>query len=74
MTQQQSEFFKLDEIDRKVFFWLIYVKAKSIRSWIFYIETEYKRKQISIDSNLLFNEAIELLQNETAQLDLEVIC
>jgi hypothetical protein len=58
------ELFKLDEIDRKVFFWLLVrVKMKAVRNWIDYIETEYRRKRIAINSVNLFNEGLSLLEN-----------
>ncbi|HTJ51283.1 MAG TPA: hypothetical protein VL443_17605 [Cyclobacteriaceae bacterium] len=64
MKENALELFKLDEIDRKVFFWLLVrVKMKAVRSWIDYIEVEYQRKRIAINSNYLFNEGVSLLEN-----------
>lgn len=65
MEQQTLEFFKLDEIDRKVFFWMIdHAKAKAIKSWLTYIEGEYKRKQIAINADKLFTEAKALIDQQ----------
>ena len=66
MKTDYLELFKLDEIDRDVLFWLIsHVKMRSVKCWIEYIEGEYRRKQIIIDSDQLFNEALSLLENHS---------
>lgn len=63
--KQTSEFLKLSEVDRSVLFWLIdRVKSKAIKSWITYIEEEYKRKSITISADLLFEEALALHEKQ----------
>lgn len=60
MNEQTPEFFKLDDIDRKVLAWLTkHVKPNSVKSWIEFITQDYKRRGILIDSERLFNETQE---------------
>jgi len=61
MEREKLEFFKLDEIDRKVLVWLIsHVPQKSLLAWIDYIAEEYKlHKSISINTELLLQEIEE---------------
>ena len=66
--EQTTEFFKLNEIDRRVFFWLIdRVNIKAIKSWIDYIEEEYAEKSITINADLLFNEVLELRKKHSVE-------
>jgi len=68
--EQTPELFKLNEVDRSVLFWLIdRVKSKAIKSWIAYIEEEYKRKSITINANLLFEEALTLRQKQSVDMN-----
>lgn len=57
--KEQLEFFKLDEIDRRVFFWLIeHVKLNSVKSWIEYIKNDYERRSsVLINQKRLLAEA-----------------
>lgn len=61
MENEKLEFFKLDEIDRKVFLWLIaHVPQKSIRAWITFISEEYRRtKSVQIDGERMLREMEE---------------
>ena len=61
MENEKLEFFKLDEIDRKVFLWLIaHVPHKSIRAWIAFISEEYRRtKSVQIDGERMLREMAE---------------
>ena len=56
--EQRPEFFKLDEIDRKVLFWLIdHVQHGTVKSWIEFIAEDYKQKRsVEIDVEKLLNE------------------
>lgn len=56
------EFFRLDEIDRRVFIWLIdHVKLNSVKCWLEFIREDYDRhKRITLNSDRLFAEAREL--------------
>jgi hypothetical protein len=67
MENEKLEFFKLDEIDRKVFLWLIgHVPQKSILAWVEYISEEYRRKKsIQIDGNRMYQEMIEAEKEAT---------
>jgi len=66
--EQKLEFFKLNEIDRRVFFWLIdRVNIKAIKSWTDYIEEEYAEKSISINADLLFNEVLDLRKKHSVE-------
>lgn len=58
MEREKLEFFKLDEIDRKVLIWLLsHVPQKSLLAWIDYIAEEYKlHKSISINIDTLLKE------------------
>jgi len=64
MENEKLEFFKLDEIDRKVLLWLLsHVPQRSVSAWLDYIASEYKlRKAIHID--------IEKLNEEIRQQEL----
>lgn len=61
MQTKGTEFFKLDEIDRKVLFWLINnVPQNSVKAWIEYINQDYvKRKSVSINTEKLLEEVRE---------------
>lgn len=54
------EFFKLDEIDRKVLLWLMdHKSAKTIKGWIEYIASDYKKRRIAdIDPVKLYDETM----------------
>jgi len=56
--EQRPEFFKLDEIDRKVLFWLIdHVQLGTVKSWIEFIAEDYKQnRSVEIDVEKLLNE------------------
>jgi hypothetical protein len=58
MEQEQLEFFKLDEADRRVLLWLIdHVKPNSIKSWLEFIAEDYwQRCSIKIDVARLYKE------------------
>lgn len=61
MDDERLEFFKLDEPDRKVLFWLMdNVDTKSVRSWIEYISRDYREKGILIDSTKLYKETLQM--------------
>lgn len=51
MESNSLEFFKLDEIDRKVLIWLLsHVPQKSVTAWLDYIADAYKReKAVQLD-------------------------
>lgn len=61
MENDKLEFFKLDEIDRKVLLWLLsHVPQRSVSAWIDYIADEYKlRKSIHINVEKLNLEIVE---------------
>jgi hypothetical protein len=60
MDQHKLEFFKLDEIDRKVLCWLMDTNPSSIKSWIEYIKEDYARRlNVKIDGKKLYEEAME---------------
>ncbi|HEY9049853.1 MAG TPA: hypothetical protein VIN08_28335 [Ohtaekwangia sp.] len=65
METEKLEFFKLDEIDRKVLLWLLaHVPQKSVIAWIDYIAIEYRQgKSVMIDSDRLLAE----MQDEVLQ-------
>jgi len=55
----ELEIFKLDEIDRRVFFWLVGHEnlRKSLPSWLEYICIDYKRRQgVSVNVARILNE------------------
>lgn len=58
MQSEPVEFFKLDEIDKKVLLWLMsHVSAKSVQSWIDFTAKDYWRtKAIRLDTERLFSE------------------
>jgi len=58
MEQEQLEFFKLDEADRRVLLWLMdHVQSKSIKSWLEYIAEDYWRRcLVKIDVDKLYKE------------------
>jgi len=58
LMKQRPEFFKLDEIDRKVLFWLMdHVQPGTVKSWIEFIAEDYKQKRsVEIDVEKLLNE------------------
>jgi hypothetical protein len=61
MENEKLEFFKLDEIDRKVFLWLLsHVPQKSLLAWIDYITDDYKRRRaVLIDGEKMYREMVE---------------
>jgi hypothetical protein len=61
MEKEELEFFKLDEIDRKVFLWLLtHVPQKSTMAWIDYITDDYRRRRaVLIDGSRMFREMLE---------------
>jgi len=66
VRDEPLEFFKLDEIDRCVFFWLIdHEKLRaSIRSWLEYIDKDYQRRiRKTLDIDRLYEEAIACFPN-----------
>lgn len=58
MESDSLEFFKLDEIDRKVLIWLLaHVPQKSVSAWLDYIADAYRReKAIQLDISRLSEE------------------
>jgi hypothetical protein len=60
MREERPEFFKLEDSDRKVLAWLKdHVNPKSVRSWMEYIASDYKRrKDVIIDIDKLFKETM----------------
>ncbi|RAW01747.1 hypothetical protein [Pseudochryseolinea flava] len=58
MENEKLEFFNLDEIDRKVFLWLLdHVPQKSIMAWIEYVSEEYHRtRSVQIDGERMYSE------------------
>ena len=67
MENEKLEFFKLDEIDRKVFLWLIrHVPQKAILAWVEYISEEYRRKKsVQIDGERMYQEMVEAEKEAT---------
>jgi type II secretory pathway component PulM len=65
MEKENLEFFKLDEIDRKVLLWLLeHVPQKSVIAWLEYIATQYRQeKSIQIDIDKVYTE-VESLGNQ----------
>lgn len=61
MENENLEFFKLDQIDRKVLLWLLdHVPEKSVTAWIDYTASEYQyKKSILIDTDKLYKEITE---------------
>jgi hypothetical protein len=59
METRNFEFLKLDDTDRKVLFWLIAnVHPNSVKSWIEFVEKDYKRRHgIRIDCEKLYEES-----------------
>jgi len=54
------EFFQLDEIDRRVFFWLTSQEKlrRSIPSWLDFLQNDYRRRlNIDLDVHMLFRES-----------------
>lgn len=58
MDSEKPEFFKLDEIDRKVLVWLMnHVPHKSVVAWVYYIANEYRvRKAVFMNADKLLDE------------------
>ena len=58
MEREKLEFFKLDEIDRKVLLWLLdHVPQKSVVAWLDFIASEYwTGKSVRIDPGKLYSE------------------
>ena len=65
LKKRRLEFFKLDEIDRKVLFWLVdHVKLNAVRSWLDVVGEDYrKRYGIVLNTECLFEEAKEVFEN-----------
>jgi hypothetical protein len=61
---EQLELFKLDYIDRKVFFWLLdHTSRASIRSWIMFIAADYNRRgAATIDPEKFCKQAYEVVE------------
>ncbi|HEY3404493.1 MAG TPA: hypothetical protein VGK59_13985 [Ohtaekwangia sp.] len=61
MESNTLEFFKLDEIDRKVLVWLLaHVPEKSVSAWLDYIGEAYRReKSVQLDISRLSEEINE---------------
>lgn len=53
-SQNVSEFFKLDPIDKQTLFWLMDNKPGEIESWIRYVARGYN--EIKLDPQKLFEE------------------
>jgi hypothetical protein len=68
MENEKLEFFKLDEIDRKVFLWLMtHVPHKSIQAWVTFITEEYRRtKAVQIDGERMLREMEEVETRPTS--------
>lgn len=58
----ETEFFKLDVIDRKVLFWLrSHKSAKTVKGWIEYVAEDYKKRKAGIiDPIKLYNETLAM--------------
>lgn len=56
MNSYQPELTKLDAIDRKVASWISINNPTALKSWIDYTQQQYKRQDVSIDSERLFVE------------------
>ena len=58
----ESEFFKLDHVDRKLLFWMMDHTADAIPSWLEFVTEEYRsKKNIEIDRKRLQREVEEEL-------------
>ena len=57
--EQRPEFFKLNEIDRKVLAWLLKQAPQGVKGWVTFIADEYKRKGVKIDEKRLLEETKE---------------
>jgi len=67
MQEEQSEFFKLDTIDRKVLFWLMDNTPWSVDSWVDHIAGAYRKSgAVKIDSQKLLEE-IMVAMNDVAR-------
>jgi hypothetical protein len=66
MEQEKLEFFKLDEIDRKVLLWLLsHVPQKSVIAWLEYTSGQYKQeKSIQLDLDKIYAEVEEYTRNQ----------
>jgi len=65
MENEKLEFFKLDEIDRKVLLWLITHAPKWVKGWIEYAAEDYKRKKsIHIDVEKMYRETQDAEMNQ----------
>jgi hypothetical protein len=66
MEQEKLEFFKLDEIDRKVLLWLLsHVPQKSVVAWLEYTAVQYKQeKSIQLDLDKIYAEVEESMGNQ----------
>ncbi|MBT1708667.1 hypothetical protein KK062_10555 [Fulvivirgaceae bacterium PWU5] len=66
MEQEKLEFFKLDEIDRKVLLWLLsHVPKKSVIAWLEYTAVQYKQENsIELDLDKIRAEIEESMGNQ----------
>lgn len=56
MVYEREEFFKLDNLDRRIAFWLMDNDPKDLCAWTKEVGNNYARKRVIIDSNRLLNE------------------
>ncbi len=70
LLNPDSEFSKLDHIDRLVCFDILENKKMEVKAYVYFITDEYKKKSIVIDSNKLTNELQQFL-NYAQGLDKE---
>ena len=62
MDLDKDEFFKLDQVDRKLLSWMMDHSPDAISSWLEYMREEYKKKKnIEIDIARLKSEIEEEL-------------
>ena len=65
MENERLELFKLDQIDRRVLFWLMdNMNVKSLKGWIEYISKDYRERGILIDATKFYNETQEQESNQ----------
>lgn len=56
MVYEREEFFKLDNLDRRIAFWLMDNAPKDLYAWTKEVANNYARNRVLIDSNRLLNE------------------
>lgn len=56
MGNQRNEFFKLDNVDKKVLFYLIENAPDQVRAWVDHIAVNYASRDKSIDPDVLYRE------------------